>query len=413
MSQFNTFQNNPLIPNSQQYVFQKKYISIHSEDRDIIKYPISSSFEIELPQDYINVQTVKLSNWTFPSNFYVFSQEQYNINFVFSITNPYNPYENSVTDPVQQAIFVGLNNYILQQFTSTIQEGTYTSNQIATELTNKMNQAVTNYLITFFTESFPNLLNSFLTSGGYQEFVVVYNEVSLKLWFGNTSSQFVINNSSIVYCNNKLSRNTNCYKKTIPQYINWGLPWYLGFTYSNVESETTTNDIYDSDGNLIQIYLPRFDYGYTATGSEGYWLVPSLTGAKVYFVEAPGKININTEFRDFYMDIVGLNNIDVTYPFAISDFTQSTNQTNGIVDGSFAKITTPSSINSVFNKPLKYFNPPVERLRRFYINIHYHDGSPVLFGNTDFTFMLELGLLTPQNKLQTIISVPECIKYTG
>jgi hypothetical protein len=46
----NNFSSHPLITNSQQYVFQKKFISIHSEDRDILKYPISSSFEIESVQ---------------------------------------------------------------------------------------------------------------------------------------------------------------------------------------------------------------------------------------------------------------------------------------------------------------------------------------------------------------------------
>ena len=30
---FNTFNNHPLIPNSNQYFYEKKYISIHSEDR--------------------------------------------------------------------------------------------------------------------------------------------------------------------------------------------------------------------------------------------------------------------------------------------------------------------------------------------------------------------------------------------
>ena len=57
----------PIIPNSQDYTVYKKYVSIHSEDRDILKYPQSSSFEIELPQDYLNVYTVRMSNWTFPS----------------------------------------------------------------------------------------------------------------------------------------------------------------------------------------------------------------------------------------------------------------------------------------------------------------------------------------------------------
>ena len=61
MSRFDLNNNHPIIPNANQYYFEKKYVSIHSEDRDVIKYRNPSSFEIELPQDYLNVQSVRLS----------------------------------------------------------------------------------------------------------------------------------------------------------------------------------------------------------------------------------------------------------------------------------------------------------------------------------------------------------------
>ena len=117
MNNLNISTSHPLINNSQQYVYQKKFVSIHSQDRDILKYPVSSSFEIQLPQDYLNVQAVKLTDWSFPSNHYVFSKEKYNTIFVFSITEPYNPYANGNNDPLQQAIFSGLNNRIINPFT--------------------------------------------------------------------------------------------------------------------------------------------------------------------------------------------------------------------------------------------------------------------------------------------------------
>ena len=47
------------------YLLEKKYVSICSEDRNIMKYPNPSTFEIELPQDYLNVQSVKLHSWSF------------------------------------------------------------------------------------------------------------------------------------------------------------------------------------------------------------------------------------------------------------------------------------------------------------------------------------------------------------
>jgi hypothetical protein len=61
MSSFNTSTSHPIIPNSNQYYVEQKYVSIHSEDRDILRFQQSSEFEIELPQDYLNVQSVTLS----------------------------------------------------------------------------------------------------------------------------------------------------------------------------------------------------------------------------------------------------------------------------------------------------------------------------------------------------------------
>ena len=58
----------PLIPNAQQYILQYKYCTINSDDRDIKKYPNAAEFEIELPQDYVNVQTVKLIRASFLTN---------------------------------------------------------------------------------------------------------------------------------------------------------------------------------------------------------------------------------------------------------------------------------------------------------------------------------------------------------
>ena len=51
MSSFNTSNSHPLIPNSNQYYIDKKFVSIHSEDRDIFRYAKSTEFEIELPSN--------------------------------------------------------------------------------------------------------------------------------------------------------------------------------------------------------------------------------------------------------------------------------------------------------------------------------------------------------------------------
>ena len=90
---YNVNTSHPLIPNSQEYMVYNKYVSIHSEDRDILKFPNSSEFEIEMPEDLLNIASIKLINWTFPANYYTFSVPNANILLAFSITKPYNPAE--------------------------------------------------------------------------------------------------------------------------------------------------------------------------------------------------------------------------------------------------------------------------------------------------------------------------------
>ena len=82
-----------------------KCVSIHSEDRDCIKYPSSSEFEIELPEDYLSVQTVKLSTWTFPANYNVFSALQANIELSFQLVDLYNPNEDETLTQLIYNIF--------------------------------------------------------------------------------------------------------------------------------------------------------------------------------------------------------------------------------------------------------------------------------------------------------------------
>ena len=73
------FNNHQLINNSNQYFFEKKYISINSEDRDITKYPNPAEFEMLLPQEYLNIASARLQSWSFPANYDVFSESYFNI----------------------------------------------------------------------------------------------------------------------------------------------------------------------------------------------------------------------------------------------------------------------------------------------------------------------------------------------
>ena len=72
---YNVSNSNPLIPRQQTYVLDRKLVTIHSEDRDIKKYPCSNHFTIQLPAPLENVQSVRLVECSLPINHYVFSRQ--------------------------------------------------------------------------------------------------------------------------------------------------------------------------------------------------------------------------------------------------------------------------------------------------------------------------------------------------
>lgn len=405
MSRFNVSTNYPLIPNANDYMHEKIFISIHSEDRNVLKYPNASDFEIELPQDYCNVVGVRLDNWSFPSNYNVFSSSQNNLTIVFRITQPYTPSNYNVTDPILNIISEALWSNFAQPYVASIEEGFYNPYQMATELTNQMNTVVTNFIQNYISVNNPSLLNTFNLLGGYNQFVVAYNSVSQKLWFGNKSSDFTILNTSSLYIVNQFN-NLNCVNKQYPDFSDWGLPGYLGFTRCDAITMSSVNGSY-----------PRFFYGDANTpGDNGYWLTPdpqylgTSANIPVFFLQTPFKINIMGPSY-FYIEVEGMNNIDETMPFSVNEFTSTTNVTNGIVKSSFAKIpitTTPiSQWYDNYQLPTKIYNPAAERIRKMKIKIRYHNGALVQFGTTEFSLMFEFTLLRPMNNREYKRYTPE------
>ena len=386
----------PIIPNSQNYTLYKKYVSIHSEDRDVNKFPSSSLFEIELPEDYLNVSTIRLANWTFPSNYDTFSQYLSNVTMTFTINIPYNPTSYGVTDPLQIAIYNALTNYNSigdPNYLITISNGFYNPDQMTIELTNRFNEAVNIVIQQYLIDtSQPTLLSQFVSDGGYSEFVIVYNAVKQNIWFGNKSSGFVLTNE-ITFTKSKLSNNLKCLNPELPDYSNWGLPGNLGLDRANDVSITKPN------------YLPRFYYGDVFPGDNGYWLVQDLSGAQVYFFEAPYKINLMGPAH-MYMEIEGLNCIDETSPYIKNEFTETHNITNGVVNSAFAKIPIPTTpMSQWFDKDYvavynKLYLPPAERIRRLKIKLRYHNGALVNFGIFNYNITLEFVLYSSQQARQ-------------
>ena len=411
---YNINTSHPLIPNSQEYIYYKKYISIHSEDRDMIKYPNASAFEIELPEDLLNVATLRLYDWSFPCNYDTFSDLFLNTTMTFKINEPYNPNINGLADLLTEKIFEFLfynrnNNYIV-----VIENGFYNPLQMATELTNKFNTVVTNEIIAYFKsksidsaltpsekQEYIDALVLFNEAGGYQNFVIVYNTVGIKLWFGNKSDGFKLTNST-QFVESTCDRISHCGSSALPDYSTWGLPGFLGLHRTDEQSISGSKIDGANKSYFGNVIVPRFYYGDAlTTGDNGYWLLPNtnLPNSEVFWIESPYKINLMGPSY-IYMELEGQNCIDETSPYNLSYYTLTNNKTNGVVNSAFAKISIPTTpLSQWFDKesgPYKFYYPPAERMRKFAIKIRYHNGQLVDFGVFNYSFVIEFTLQMPQ-----------------
>ena len=189
----------------------------------------------------------------------------------------------------------------------------------------------------------------------------------------------------------------------MPEFANWGLPFFLGFTRDPVDSKPSTN---------VNEY--RFYYGDAVNfGDNGVWIIPAnYPGAVVHFLQAPLKINFMGPAY-FYIELstnnTNLNSIDETSPYNLSPYTTSTNNTNGIVNAAFGKLAIPTTpIAQWFDEgmiPYKWFDPPAERIRKLKVTLRYHDGQLVDFNSFEYSFMLEFTLITPQIERKQNITV--------
>lgn len=407
--------NQPIINNSREYLFTKKYLSIHSEDRDIARFPISSQFDIELPQEYMNVVKVQLVEWSFPSNYYTFSAVAKNLLMSFQISDPYDAAANGVTDELELAISAGLIAFKTSLFVLQISEGFYNPQQMATELTNRFNKTVTDYLNNYFIEiglsstlidEFNNTTNGVSntsppTVGGYKEFVVYYNIISQKLYFGNRSSRFLIPSIITPITKDLFQRYfyLGCTLKRLPQYTDKILLFNLGFDIIPAETTTLTNQQY------TRVY-------YDDNIDDGIWLYPSTDthpGCNVSYVIPKHQINFMGPSH-FYLEINELNNMDELNPYpSIASISEiSTDTPPNRVNSAFCKISVNSTPISQWydrdNTAFKLFNPPAERLRKLRIKVRYHDGTLVLFGTFAFSITLEISMFNPQ-QLSTLKTV--------
>lgn len=383
---FNTHSTNPLIPRQQNYVLDRKLLTIHSEDRDINKFPHSNHFEVELPHTLENVQSLRMVQCSFPLNFYTFSNNYQNTKLSFYII-PSDPSDNYFTT-LKEAYDNSLN------FTITIQEGFYCPDELAFELEDKINSTITQYIQTI-DPSF----------SVYENMKVFYDKVGQTYWFGNIKDQFIF-----LFDKQETFNTTNCHQPNVfDNYTNWGLPSYIGFEKKVYISERAV----DSNNNPVSL-----KFSYLGTSPDNIWISPISPispSFPVYYVRAPFSPNLVGD-RAIYMEVKKYNSYDEIKPYSQATNNLYNNDYNGSVNAAFAKIPVTNNplgeqvdSRNFFLQNISHYDPPIEKISKLEFKFRYHDGRLVDFKQNSFNFTIEFNQL--KNEISKIYSVRVPITY--
>ena len=382
---FNTQNSHTLIPRDQTYVLDRKLVTIHSEDRDIKKYPNANKFEIQLPQVMENVSSMRLVECTFPSAYYTFSNEYQNTKLSFSVEpkDPTLPYYQELTT-------IAPKNRIM---TIQIQDGFYCPQDLATEIQEKLNETVSMRIKQIIEQNTQQTVNV-----NYNAFRVTYDKVGQRYWFGNQTDGFTIYAAKKEDYSPPKCEQPEMWDKV----INWGLAYHLGL----------------EKHNYVSLPLPadtclKFSY----LGSCGTWLTkPTGSTVDPQYVQAPHAPDLLGE-RVIYMEVDKYNSYDELVPGPLHTRSMYNNTYGGIVDSAFAKIPITATPLGEFNdsrngflQNITTFDVPEEKVSKLVFVFRYHDGRLVDFGNNRFNFTIEFNCL--KNEIGRSYSVRVPFTYT-
>ena len=374
-SNLNLENNRQLIASQDNYVLDRKLLTVHSEDRDIAKWTHVNEFEITCPQSYLNIQSMRLVEISIPYIFYNFSNDLQNTKFSFT------------RGGVQPTLTV------------TIDSGYYTGELLAKTMTYKM-----------------NLETELQLGTPYNHFYVIYNTVTNKITIANNHENFdllfSLEETYDISCQSNQSCPSNLLsQQSIISYYNrynkWGFPAYIGFTCKQTYSSSQCADI---SGLLLASVEPPSSW---------------TTSSPVYCVESPYILDITGE-TTIYFEVEKYNHYDELIPWA-----DSTRDTLLLRDPKYYRINTEpkyvslrgSGTNSAFAKipvsinmlppqildvrnGIVHYEPPIERITKFKFRFRYHDGKLVNFQNIEINFTLEINQLKNEVIKQRNIRVP-------
>ena len=204
--------HHPLIKTSHNFVLDRKVLFIDSNDRDIERWPSASEFEINCPQNYNNVESLRLSSINLPNFFYNISEQLRTNKMIIEFNG----------------------SHVI-----TLEDGYYNYTQLQIALETEL-QAIQSESV----------------------FEVSYNSITRKFTFLNDSNQFIFRfdlpNS---YDCSKTNYKTDVYA----QHSNWGLGYILGFDKKKYTSNPSSINIVSpnpsdlEDNKCIYIELEKYN----------------------------------------------------------------------------------------------------------------------------------------------------------
>lgn len=363
-------ENHPLIKRQQTYLLDRKIVSVHSVDRDIKKWPKSNHFEVTLPEDIINIDSMRLVNINLPSNQYNFSNEYQNTKFIVSIVSN----ANGGSDPSTQ-----IDN---SQVLITINDGFYTPTFLVNEVENQLNAHFTEYIINNTTAS---------STYEYIHFRCKYVETTNKFVIGNDRDSFTL------HFNEKIDYTIDCKQKVVwNNYDKWGFPSYIGFEkkeYVSNSAEENYGFYYDNSIDWLVVFSPS-------------------SSNNVYYYTSPLLLNV---FGDncIYMEVEKYNSMDELVPYVENTSATFNNDYSAITNSAFAKIpniSTPFSqifdSRNSFLTNMKIFQTPLPKISKLRFTFRFHDGRLVDFGNMPFDFSLEFNQVRNIQMRNYLLQVP-------
>jgi len=201
--------HHPLIKTSHNFVLDRKVLFIDSNDRDIERWPSASEFEINCPQNYTNVESLRLSSINLPNFFYNISEQLQTNKMIVDISG------SSTLNII------------------TLEDGCYNYTQLQDALRSKIS----------------TIMSSPST------FDVSYNPINRKFTFLYTQNNGPAFNFRFDLPNNydcsKVSYKTHVYA----QHSNWGLGYILGF---DKKKYTSSSFLDHSNGHTHQqLFAPN------------------------------------------------------------------------------------------------------------------------------------------------------------